>query len=170
MFYFWLDDLVNDEAVFQVFGDRKRISFEDLITSVDLCSKSANNSTKKEEETMSELFYERDYLKERLSKIKTNLGMKAERLCGIRDDEHPNTATKMLKRLKDQQYVICSDRNGLFPYIRWKDPNVKEDWERLDALTDKYKVEAQKVEDCINILSPAEALAQVQKFEEYVLE
>lgn len=168
MFYFWL----NDEAVFQVFGDRKRISFEDLMTSVDLRSKSANNSTKKEEETMSELFYERDYLRGRLAKIITNLRKKAEHLCGVRDDEFPENVVEMSKRLENKQYVIASEHSdGLCPYIRWKDPSVKEDWERLDILTNKYRKEAQKVEDSINILSPAEALAQVQKFEEeYVLE
>src|SRR5882724_12075477 len=76
---------------------------------------------------------QREHLLRRLERVMDQVGEKAERFYGIKDDEYPYKSGDLIRRIKDGLYVY----NEQYDQIQWRDPAKKADRPGYDKFWEK---------------------------------
>lgn len=114
----------------------------------------------------------RDYLENRVRYTQRSLQYDARKTYGLVDDESPNTLNDLVKRIQDGKYVIPEEyaKEILYnpiSYIKWRDPDLKEDKDGYSAFIDRLNKEVTKTMDVVKIADPADGLKAIQALEQF---
>lgn len=114
----------------------------------------------------------REYLAARVRRIQDDLAHDGRKTYGLVDDESPDTPTELVKRIQDGKFVIpkeYADKALYDPirYIKWRDPDLKEDWDGHKDFCDRLSKEATKTLDIVKIADPADGLKAIQALEQF---
>lgn len=114
----------------------------------------------------------RAYLEIRVRDIEDTLLHDARKTYGLVDDGSPTTPTELVKRIQDGKFVIpkeYADKPLYDParYIKWRDPDLKEDMEGFQGFQDRLHKEVTKTRDVVKIADPADGLKAIQSLEQF---
>jgi hypothetical protein len=138
------------------------------------CAKPAYKEPNKKEKTM---YVDNDkhiesskinYLSGRVENIYFKKDAELRKQFGLVNDESPETAVEMVKRIQDGKFIIKDEYKDkrtygdAARYITWRDPAVKEDQAGYKAALKAFDVAHQDARDTIAIGTPAEGLAAIK--------
>lgn len=115
-----------------------------------------------------------NYLSGRVEGIYYKKDGELRKQFGLINDETPETALEMVKRIQDGKFVIKDEHKekrtygDAARYITWRDPSVKEDQAGYKAALKSFEVVRQDTTDIIAIGTPAEGLAAVKALDAWI--
>lgn len=114
-----------------------------------------------------EAYTQRRHMLNRLRDITWEKEQSARKTFGLEDDDHPSSGTEMLQRIKDGRYTLEKIKagKGETDYIRWRDPNLKEDSAGFQVYLDKLFKAKQAATDEITVMPPQKGLETLRAFE-----
>jgi hypothetical protein len=111
----------------------------------------------------------KDYLRSCVVTTRWEKHRELEQLFGLSDEDSPRDFEEFFKRLKDGRFVLDTKyRTGTRywrDYIRWRDPDLKEDHKGYDAAKEAYAKAEQQAMHIITVKHPDEGLEALQKLE-----
>jgi hypothetical protein len=111
----------------------------------------------------------KDYLRSCVITTRWEKHRELEQLFGLSDEDAPKDFEEFFKRLKDGRFVLDPKyRTGTRywrDYIRWRDPDLKEDHKGYDAAKEAYAKAEQQAMHIITVKHPDEGLEALQKLE-----
>jgi hypothetical protein len=116
-----------------------------------------------------------NYLSSRIEGIYFKKNEALHKQFGLVNDEPPETAVEMVKRIQDGKFVIKDEHKekrtygDAARYITWRDPAVKEDKDGYKAAMKLFDVAHQDARDAVAILSPDAGLVAVKDLEAWTV-
>jgi hypothetical protein len=122
-------------------------------------------------EEVTESEKQRAYLFNRLEVIRYGKVYELEQKFGLRDEDYPKNFNEWVERINAGRYVFNKpgDKEGEYwrNYIRWRDPDLKEDVKGYNAALELLNKEHLKTKDIIAIKSVDDGLDALQSLESW---
>jgi len=111
----------------------------------------------------------KEYLKDRLSSVRSNRDMKAQIKFGLEADFFPRLAEDVVDRIKSGLYTINQERDGdcynPWDAIEWRDPAIKKDFQGYKRWQESEKQPYLAAKDTVVVKSYDEGLKALQDYE-----
>jgi hypothetical protein len=109
---------------------------------------------------------QRDHLKYRLNETYSVKWRELQKRFGLIDDEYPETAGELIKRIQAGKYVVSKEfEDKSWRYIRWRDPSLVEDKVGFEAAEKVLQKQYEESKDEIVVKAPIDGLATLRTFE-----